>query len=160
MNKEQKDVPVFIIDRAKLRCGGNAYDIDIVGNALLLNKVGRMCCLGQICEQCGIPREALLGISTPRMLDHKYQTFVPSGLLTEGYDRGIRKYVSTQVANDMVSDNDLPNINQQERERRLKASAIKAGFRMKFVGKLGLKRGISLKRAKKIALATAQGYSE
>ena len=49
----------FTIDRATWRCGGNGNRAHGAGETKLLNKEGFMCCLGQISEQLGVPRESL-----------------------------------------------------------------------------------------------------
>lgn len=39
-----------------------------IGNTRLLNEQGEMCCLGQRCEQLGVPRKYLENLSSPHQL--------------------------------------------------------------------------------------------
>lgn len=63
----------FTLDYSKWRAGGSnrdASNVSIVGkgDTLLLNEEGFMCCLGQYCEQAGIPRDDLMGVGAPDSL--------------------------------------------------------------------------------------------
>ena len=58
----------LIINRARWRTGGMEDDSTGKSYTALLNDKGYMCCLGFRCEQMGIPKKDLLGLSSPEDL--------------------------------------------------------------------------------------------
>lgn len=90
----------FIIDCARWVCGmGNMYtsktpevstseteNKNRLGKrpTLLLNGTGHMCCLGQLAEQMGVPREKLYGIGMPSKLDKESSRMLAGFLVTHG----------------------------------------------------------------------------
>ena len=59
----------LIIDRSIWRTGDNSDNATGEGDTYLLNHQGYMCCLGMMCEQIGLPRQALLDVSQPHDMD-------------------------------------------------------------------------------------------
>jgi hypothetical protein len=82
----------FTIDRSKWRCGGSKSTMFLLlgvvmehcevipdnvkgsGGTCLLNRDGFMCCLGQICMQCGVSADDILNKSSPSYLEHVSKT--------------------------------------------------------------------------------------
>jgi len=121
----------YTIDRSKWVCGGKRFS-EKLGMTGMLNAKGRMCCLGQICEAEGVSHEAMRGIGNPCLIP-----------------RGFRQKVSWMISNEtfgnsrqsskMIRVNDNPDLNQKEREKKLKELALKVDIKLKFTGKLGVK---------------------
>jgi hypothetical protein len=154
----------FRIDRAKWVCG--TFDIlDVVpelcvdeglrlfGRSALLNGQGRMCCLGQICEQAGIPPSHLEDIGAPhengfrdRLQDTAPElhellvTEIPKDVRCEGMAVVPMNatHTGTPLAMDMMKINDRGFITQEEREDLLIKKAAKQGIELEFYGELGL----------------------
>lgn len=99
----------YTINRSKwLRGEGNE------NSYLLRGDDGKMCCLGQVCEQEGVPGSELIGISEPAGLQ-KRKSSLP-------------KWLFSEVAYEMMEENDT-----KAREERLKKLAVKAGVEFLFV---------------------------
>ncbi len=120
----------YTIDRSKWCCGGDRFIGG--GDSALMNDKQRMCCLGQICNQAGIPKKKLLWEGEPDSIISTVK--VPSWLLNDDGNR------NSQIANKMININDNDVLTQKEREQQLKKETRKAGIKLTFKGKLGLKR--------------------
>lgn len=120
----------YRIDRSKWVCGGVRFPRDIVGTSKLLNSKDRMCCLGQVCQQSGVPESKLSPAASPGNIEYDV-TNVPRWLL----DRN--KY-NSYVCGRMMSANDDSYINQREREAKLKKLAA-PHCKLVFFGKLGVR---------------------
>lgn len=73
----------LVLDYAIWKSGGrcspeNKYALGD-GDTQLLNYQGYMCCLGQFCEQAGVPRGALEGRYYPEVLSNAPRLFVSRG---------------------------------------------------------------------------------
>jgi hypothetical protein len=64
----------FILDYSIWRFGGMPNQFE-KGATKLLNKQGYMCCLGQWCEQSGVPKDELLGHKDPSTLRRNIEPF-------------------------------------------------------------------------------------
>lgn len=93
---------------------------------MLLNRQGMMCCLGQFCEQAGVPKDALLNVSIPSDLEN-----IPSCEVVELVDNA-DDYTS-YLANRAVDINDS-RISISERERELSELFLSYGFTIEFTG--------------------------
>lgn len=88
--------------------------------SVLRDDRGRQCCLGFVGRQCGVKAKDLLHVLLPRDLADK--NFINYPQLTRG------------MGWDDFSDiNDSEELSGKDREEQLKALALKAGFRFKFV---------------------------
>lgn len=77
----------LVLDYEIWRSGGpyNLKELNIVGKGSteLLNKEGYMCCLGQFCQQAGVPRNDLLYREYPYQLPNVPKLFVSNGYMTD-----------------------------------------------------------------------------
>ena len=118
----------YKIDRAILAHGGTTNS-QILGTTHLLSGEGKMCCLGQVCLQEGVPKDILLLNSFPRAVGNS---------LPEGYwllaknDHGT--LVDSSMALAMMSVNDNPRTTREQKEARLIELAASAGHEFEFVG--------------------------
>jgi hypothetical protein len=72
------------------------------GNSMLLNDVGKMCCLGFSCLQSGVPQEYLEGVETPGGLtddwpDQDRPVFAVEGLTNKDVTRHNNSELSTEA---------------------------------------------------------------
>lgn len=103
----------FTITRSKwLRGEGPQY------SQLLRERDGKMCCLGQICEQLGVSREKLVGRVYPRQLVNIYGEKLPQWLV---------------ASVEMAMENDHMAISDVRREENLKMLASVRGVNLVFV---------------------------
>lgn len=112
----------FVIDRSKWRCGHDGKHKLGKGDTLLLNFDGYMCCLGQICEQSGIPKNTLIGVNFPSNLF--YHTEKISWLLRSSHKY---PYLEFTTVNDNIT------ITNEEREEKIKHIAAKYGHEVEFI---------------------------
>ena len=113
----------LIINRAKWRTGGTEDDNTGEGYTALLNKEGYMCCLGFRCEQMGIPKENLLGISSPEDLSDDWD--IPD-LVNDCYDSSFSE--KAMKINDNYSDRNI-------REKEITEHFATIGITVEFTGK-------------------------
>lgn len=117
---------ILKIDRSKWRTGGNwGKHRTGEGDTELLNKEGYMCCLGFRCNQLGVPKKDLLGVSSPR--ETKWEV-IPD-LLDD------LTYFNTIFCQDAMSINDDKNLTPKKREERIKKHFAKKKTRVVFTGK-------------------------
>jgi hypothetical protein len=120
----------LIIDRSKWRTGGSISDperLNKYGNTLLLNRQGYMCCLGFYCEQLGgIPKDKLLGISSPEALGLDDLGLDDINIITklvikkDHYDvEDDYTLLPTSFTSDAIEINDSPYIFSEERENQI-----------------------------------------
>ena len=129
----------YIIDRSKWVCGGKRFS-EKLGAPELLNSKGRMCCLGQICKSEGVYKKDLLHINTPFTLWH-IKNINPTKWMLEENAPGKFAFGKghSKTTDKMIRVNDNPDLNQKERENKLKELALKVDIKLKFTGKLGVK---------------------
>lgn len=113
----------FVVSRARWMRGQE--------DAQLLDNHDRMCCLGFVCEQRGLPREMLLGTPDPGWL-MPGETGPVDGLLTVRGATGTPRDRCTALASDAIVVNDDDEIDDAERERRLSALFAAHGYEMVF----------------------------
>lgn len=146
MNKAKKTRPIeVVIDRSKWRCGGDdAKTRQGEGETRLLNAKGFMCCLGFVSHACGATKRDLRGQGMPdEVADHRPKSgakLVRAGLVLEETRDGWngvpfiwRDNVSLVKAAAFV--NDDKTLGKRERERRVKETLAKIGFKVRFTGK-------------------------
>lgn len=109
----------FIIDRSKWRTGSLSDVRTGLGNTVLKNHEGYMCCLGFICEQSGC-KDIMYRLS-PYALDNP-----PSFLSQNNRD--------TKLTNDAMSINDDGEITPEEKEKVLTKLFKEHGIELEFVG--------------------------
>lgn len=123
----------YTIDRSKWVCAlkGVSYTSRIfaIGPSHLLNRQGRMCCLGQVCKSHGVNDDDLNGSLYPSELTEGWERYLAPDWLMNGSESSI-------TAKRMMDVNDCTEINQAEREKKLKALARKAGHTLEFKGRL------------------------
>lgn len=89
--------------------------------SFLLREDGKMCCLGQICEQAGISKSRLLNREFPWSL--RKRSDVPPWML----ENNIGHVRAMTMTNDMIE------IDDEVREERLKELANRLGVTLEFV---------------------------
>jgi hypothetical protein len=115
----------LVIDRAKWQCAGHE-----VGETLLLNDYGKMCCLGFHALAIGCSKSKVLWISEPCSLVGEYKR-PPKGLPVIEDDDGC--YDNAPWVDDAIAANDHIE-DDAERESKI-ASIFKAqGWEVEFVG--------------------------
>lgn len=135
----------FTIYRGSWRRGGGWYD-DRHGTTHLLNSQNRMCCLGQVCHQAGMPLALLLGMGSPlalvsyRHAPLYWPLLVEIGLLTSycTHDMDIfPEYMfsglQTEFASVAIMINDINELEDREREAQIEAHFAAQGHTVKFV---------------------------
>lgn len=119
----------LIINRAKWRTGGTTIYNDYStgkGYTALLNEEGYMCCLGFRCEQMGIPKENLLGKSSPENLSDDWD--IPDLIDFEGKN--------TSFVNEAIKINDNTMLlDKKTREKEIKEHFATIGVTVEFTGK-------------------------
>jgi len=116
----------YIIERSKWVCGRGRFTN--LGLALLLNSLGRMCCIGQMCQASGVPDYALEDWGCPCSLkNNKVPTWMT---INSGRD-------NSEIVSEMMEVNDDRKINQPKRESKLKGLAASIGIKLIFRGRLG-----------------------
>jgi hypothetical protein len=101
----------FTIDRSKWRCGGRGPNQRGKYKTQLLNKLGYMCCLGQILEQLGFERTKFLGVCQPSTINFEYENILIKG---NGYS-----CQNSYLAEAAMAINDNDSITDSEREEKL-----------------------------------------
>src|SRR5688572_2747286 len=126
----------FTIDRSKWRCGGGTPTADSkkmkptergLGPVKLLNHDGFQCCLGQIAEQMGVPREELLDVGAPEDIQEGFEPL--KGLLIGGY---LGK--NTRLSTEAMKVNDDTSIDDAARENDLALLFGEADCKIAFIG--------------------------
>lgn len=114
----------FIIDRAIWH---NAGTFKRYETSLLSVDKGqeRMCCLGFVCNQLGIPKEDLLNKRTPAVVGNKWN--IPYLLDPNGYHLELSRYA--------MNVNDDSSITASEREIWLKKLFNEYNLDIKFIGR-------------------------
>jgi hypothetical protein len=108
----------FVVQRSKWLRGRKE-------GAVLLDESGRMCCLGFVSEQCGVPTAALLGTGVPnRLPDTSGRPLL--GLLLRYWTK------HTSLAVRAVEWNDALGITDTERESQLSALFAQHGYTLRF----------------------------
>jgi len=127
----------FTINRSIWRCGTLSDDLNKrhgEGETQLLNREGFMCCLGQVCEQAGVPKDRLKCIEYPRNLANNFKEEIefliePSSM--QIYSNG---FSNSELAAAAVSINDNPKITLEKREKALVELFADAGYELEFIG--------------------------
>lgn len=141
----------FIIDESKWRCGGMSVIvnrnqetgefIDVHdnpnhwgdGDTYLLNHLGYMCCLGQICKQMGVSDENLSSRATPQDIlesDDKYPQ-LNGILLYSDLDSG--HDIDSELSTSAMTINDDENLTHNERKGALVKLFEEHGHTIEFV---------------------------
>lgn len=103
-----------------------------LGPTRLLNAEGFMCCLGQICEQLGVPRSELNGVIAPHKLANEESIERIKGLLVLPAYRG--GYELTGLAGQAVYCNDCSTMKMSAREEAIKSLFAEQEISIEFVG--------------------------
>lgn len=119
----------YTIDRSKWVCFSKRYKL---GESAMLNDIGRMCCLGHICNQAGVSKKRLAGVGNPEGVGYKDPKHIPKWL----YDKDSPHKLQTATANEMIGVNDSHEYTPKQRETALIKIAKTAGITLKFVGRL------------------------
>lgn len=98
---------------------GAAYSAER-GFSQLLNCRNNQCCLGFLCEQCGIPRDRLRSVSIPQQFSFK-QTLLEN-----------REAELDPFFKDAVRINDDEDLRREDREQQLQELFAKYGFELVF----------------------------
>jgi hypothetical protein len=129
----------FTIYRDSWRRGGS-HKTEIDGKTYLLNDQNKMCCLGQIAFQAGIPLAELMELTEPRRVRAAFADSLEAGSIgyycAEDADSDNDEFAvcNSQLADNCMPINDDPKIDDAERERRLiEEFANKSEHRITFV---------------------------
>lgn len=132
----------LIIDRSIWRTGDDSKNKTGDGNTALLNHQGYMCCLGMMCEQIGLPRQALLDVSQPHdmYIDEpdlnnypELSTLVRVKTSTRG---GLPEELclnGTSFAIDAMKINDDVTISSEQREEAITMHFATRGIAVEFI---------------------------
>lgn len=112
------DKKTIVVDRQTWAFGDASTSVR--GYTQLLNRLGNQCCLGFLCEQCGIARDRLRGISLPQQLSFR-------GTLLEN-----RRAELDPFFKDAVLINDDEDLRREDREQQLQELFAKYGFELVF----------------------------
>lgn len=112
------------IDRA-IWCRGN-INLSSSGESQLLTDNGTMCCLGFVGVACGIKEKDLFDVADPFDLTGKAKKIWPTD--DDNYHAG-------DILNDLLYENDNPNITEKKREVRIINLMKRAGVKVTFYGK-------------------------
>lgn len=108
----------FVVQRSKWLRGRER-------DTFLLDEKGRMCCLGFVSAQCGVPAPAMLRRTTPNGLpEHTGEPLL--GLLLKHYT------THTELAAAAVRINDTIGMDDAERESQLSALFVAHGYTLRF----------------------------
>lgn len=114
----------LVLDYSKWRCGLNSNNMVGLGETRLKNIQGFMCCIGQWCEQAGVPETQLLDITTPTYL--KY--FVPPFNKQDGLS-----FSASRFSIQAMKINDNMNTTPKEKIERLKELLISQGIELQVI---------------------------
>lgn len=129
----------FVIDRAKWRGGSNGPHRRGPGRTALLNEQGGQCCLGFVCEQMGVPREALRNVSTPAGLSDEVVPTELTQLLRFKiephmlYDPTDHHSLEEQLL--VLNDDADGGVTPEKRESEITRLLAAAGHEVEFVGR-------------------------
>ncbi len=130
----------LVLDLKKWRCGygGNSECKLGTGPTKLLNKKGKMCCLGQFAEQAGIPKASLLDVGMPGSiyLDKScviLEKFTSVGKNNSGFS------FDSPLAYDCVGINDDKKTSINKKIKLLREILKNAGVKLKVINKSVLK---------------------
>ncbi len=130
----------YTINRKTWRSGvGTEENGSGKGETELLNDLGYMCCLGQMCEQLGIPKTKLLNIMTPRIIHKKLgfdnepemHKLLSKAKLVDDY-----LGVNSVLALTAMQINDDHNITQKQREDQLIVLFSLDDIELEFIGEI------------------------
>ena len=108
-----------------------------IDDSYLLRKSDKkMCCLGQILEQCGIPKSRLKGMKSPMNIKYKKIKKGTEFLLENGFDIHGRPTLIDSILNIEAMDiNDDTGIDDGKREKELRGLFAAHKINLKFKGK-------------------------
>lgn len=118
----------FVVDRRKWGTGEE-------GGNLKRDDTGKMCCLGFVGLQCGVPAKNLLSLGTPEELDPKDAQKFPAPFITlrvDEWGNTIQTYEDGPLINDATGINDDDEISDKMREYKLKRLFKKHGCSIRF----------------------------
>lgn len=115
----------LVIDRSKWRSGHDSENKTGKGQTKLVNTQGYMCCLGFRCNQMGVPKNQLKGLSYPFEL---YEWELP-GITNSDFGS------QTDFTRKAISINDNPVLTRRERERAIREHFASDGIKVVFKGK-------------------------
>lgn len=102
------------------------------GESNLLNDKNRMCCLGQVCYQAGVPLSDLSEIGNPyEIVDTLQDKVFEIGLSSKDMDYKGR-FIDTSLTEDCIFANDAGSLTDKEREADIKSSFKAAGHKVVF----------------------------
>lgn len=104
----------------------------VTASRLLRFEDGKMCCLGQVMEQCGANHKDLILARGPASIESIAILAVPIGIVTEfvGPGDGLE---TSQTAYDLMAINDNEELSDETREHLLKIEASKLGHTLIFI---------------------------
>lgn len=134
----------FVIDRTKWRCGGHRYtpqhtEARGLGDTLLLNGEGYMCCLGHVALQCGLASRAILNLGnyddfmSSTWYDAEFEQ-LSGALVGDATDDDARRRALNDFQMKAISINDDRSLSDSEREEALIELFASRGHSIRFDG--------------------------
>lgn len=125
----------FTIDRTTWRRGGHTQksNMDIVGPTYLLNTEGYRCCLGQICNQLGIPDVCLLSIPNPKILSISSDSSKKKAYQKWADEFGDFPFHTAIRINDSFMYSTIAGIDDSQREKDLIELFTKYDYELEFI---------------------------
>lgn len=117
----------LVLDYSKWRCGRDSINQLGIGQTYLKNSDGFMCCLGQWCEQAGVPEVQLIRITTPAYLKH----FVP---LFNRIDNEFNE-INTELSIKAMKINDTTDTTPEYKIQALKELLLENGIELEVINK-------------------------
>lgn len=121
----------FTINRKNWATGSNGYHL----NNHLLNRDGKMCCLGFYCNRVArIPKEDIMLVPTIMRLARKYFKKPSIKKLIE-FDKNSDEIRDNLLCENLTTYNDWVYGTTSQKESEIKMLFKKIGYNVKFVGK-------------------------
>jgi hypothetical protein len=137
MSKEKKKLKrpeVFYLNYKRWVCGQSGVNNGVnrlgLGDSMLLNKEGYMCCLGQYSEQCKIDKKALIGTACPDNIN--IDGPIP-GLTVKDEDGNGFGFRNTKLAELAMEINDDNYTTVAEKIKKLKSLFSKNHIKLKLM---------------------------
>lgn len=122
------------IELSNWRRGGDLQNQEEWGTICLLNEKDKLCCLGFISEQLGVPRNALYEIGEPSDIDSQWADKIPQLLEISNDDDGFEPTIyTTLTTTEAIDINDDENSTDMDKIAKLTELFAKVGIELEFV---------------------------
>lgn len=129
----------YVIDRSKWVC--KSYEFNSkqrikMGESMLVNKQGRMCCIGFMCLQEGVDKKALYNAWTPATLHLRRVKNIPQWMLSSDFGLEDKTTCSPVVEHLICDVNDAYGVDVERKEELIKEHLKAIGHSVEFKGEL------------------------